>query len=79
MLKFLLGAAAAFVLVSATPASACPDCKDCPQHKATTAEADKKDAKTCGCDHAGNKECKCGEKCTCASCPVHGKKAEKKS
>jgi hypothetical protein len=77
MLKFLLGAAAAFALVSATPATACPDCKDCPQHKSVTAEAEKKDAKSCGCEHSASKECKCGEKCACASCPVHGKKGEK--
>ncbi len=87
MLKFLLGAAAALALFAATPASACDGCKDCKHNKsaaaqtdATTkvADADKKEAKSCGCDHAANKECKCGEKCSCASCPVHGKKGEAK-
>ncbi len=88
MLKFLLGAAAAFALLAAAPASAspCGDCKDCPHKKEASAqvqktgavaEADKKDAKTCGCDHAAAKDCKCGEKCACATCPVHGKKGEK--
>ncbi len=86
MLKFLLGAAAALALVAATPASACGDCKDCPHKKDTTAqvqkgaavaEADKKDMKGCGCDHAASKECKCGEKCACATCPVHAKKGDK--
>lgn len=87
MLKFLLGAAAALALLAATPAAAaCGDCKDCPHKKDTTAqvqkssavaEADKKEMKGCGCVHAGNKECKCGEKCQCAECPVHGKKGEK--
>jgi opacity protein-like surface antigen len=86
MLKFLLGAAAAFALLSAAPAAACDDCKSCPQHKAAAAtgdskgavaEADKHEHKGCGCDHAANKECKCGEKCACASCPVHAKKTEK--
>jgi len=86
MLKFLLGAAAALVLLAAAPASACNDCKDCPHKKEASAqvqktgavaEADKKETKGCGCDHAASKECKCGEKCACASCPVHGKKGEK--
>jgi hypothetical protein len=85
MLKFLLGAAAAVALLTATPAAACGDCKDCPHKKDTTAqvqktgavaEADKKETKGCGCDQAANKECKCGEKCACATCPVHGKKAD---
>ena len=91
MLKFLLGAAAALALLAATPAAACDDCKNCPHHKdasaqvqktGAVAEADKKETKGCGCDHAASKECKCGEKCACASCPVHGKKdtkTEKKS
>jgi hypothetical protein len=86
MLKFLVGAAAAFALLTATPAAACGDCKDCPHKKDTTAqvqksgavaEADKKDEKGCHCDQAANKECKCGEKCACKDCPVHGKKGEK--
>ena len=88
MLKFLLGAAAAFALLAAAPASACDDCKSCPHHKkeaaaevqktGAVAEADKKEQKGCGCDHAASKDCKCGEKCACATCPVHGKKAEEK-
>ena len=85
MLKFLLGAAAALALFAATPASACDGCKDCKHNKSAAAqtegktavaEADKHEHKGCGCDHAANKECKCGEKCACASCPVHGKKGE---
>ena len=89
MLKFLIGAAAAFALLAATPAAACDDCKNCPHGKKETAAAtekkgtivaeDKKEEhKGCGCDHAASKDCKCGEKCKCASCPVHGKKAEPK-
>jgi len=89
MLKFLIGAAAAFALLAATPAAACDDCKSCPHGKKETAAATEKKAtvvaeekkeehKGCGCDHAASKECKCGEKCACASCPVHGKKGEKK-
>ena len=87
MLKFLLGAAAAFALLSAAPASACPDCKDCPhKHEASAqaqkagavAEADKKDGKSCACaKSADTKACQCGEKCACDACPLHGKKAEK--
>lgn len=86
MLKFLLGAAAALALVAAAPASACNDCKDCPHKKEASAqvqktgavaEADKKETKGCGCDHAASKECKCGDKCACATCPVHAKKGEK--
>lgn len=86
MMKFLLGAAAAFALLAAVPAVACDDCKSCPQHKehaakaekaGSVAEADKKETKGCACDHAAGKECKCGEKCACATCPVHGRKAEK--
>jgi hypothetical protein len=86
MLKFLLGAAAALALVAAAPASACNDCKECPHKKEASAqvqktgavaEADKKETKGCGCDHAASKECKCGDKCACATCPVHAKKGEK--
>jgi hypothetical protein len=88
MLKFLLGGAAAFALLGSSPALAgnCGDCKDCPHKKETAAqaqkpgavaEADKKEQKGCGCDHAASKECKCGEKCACATCPVHAKKGEK--
>jgi hypothetical protein len=89
MLKFLIGAAAAFALLTATPAAACDDCKSCPHGKKETAAAteqkgtvvaeEKKDEhKGCGCNHEGAKDCKCGEKCKCASCPIHGKKGEKK-
>jgi len=88
MLKYLLGAAAAIALF-ATPASACDDCKNCPHAKKDTsaqvekkgvvvAEDKKDEHKTCGCDHSASKDCKCGEKCHCATCPVHGKKGEKK-
>src|SRR5512135_3692750 len=74
MLKFLIGAAAAFALLVATPAAACDDCKSCPHGKKETAAAteqkgtmvaeDKKEEhKGCGCNHEGSKECKCGEKC----------------
>lgn len=90
MLKFLIGAAAAFALLAATPAAACEDCKHCQHGKKETAaatekqkgtmvaEEKKEEHKGCGCDHSASKECKCGEKCSCASCPVHGKKGEKK-
>ena len=33
MTRIILAVAAAFALVSAAPAFACPDCKDCPMHK----------------------------------------------
>ncbi len=80
MLKMILGAAAALSLAFAAPALACPsgDCKDCPHGKQTkVAEADKKDEAKCHCVDKGG-TCKCGDKCQCANCPVHGKKAEKK-
>jgi hypothetical protein len=87
MMKYLVGVAAALALLAATPAAACGDCKDCPGHKkeaaaaaatsTAVADAEKKDSKTCGCDHSASKECKCGEKCQCANCPVHGKDAKK--
>jgi hypothetical protein len=87
MLKFLASAVAALALLAATPAAACgDDCKNCPMHKkeaaaqtskGAVAEADKKDEKGCQCMQGEKKECKCGEKCACPSCPVHGKKAEK--
>ena len=87
MLKSLLGAAAALALLAAAPALACDDCKNCPNHKqeaaaqvqksAAVAEADKKAEKGCACVQDGKKECKCGEKCACPSCPIHGKKGEK--
>ncbi len=89
MLKFLVGAAAAIALIAAAPALADEGCKNCPMNKKEAAAAvekkgtvvaeEKKDApKGCGCNHEGAKDCKCGEKCACASCPVHGKKGEKK-
>jgi hypothetical protein len=74
MMKFLLGVAAALALVAATPAAACEDCKNCPNHKkesaqvekkSTLAEADKKEEKGCTCHGAAQKECKCGDKCHC--------------
>jgi hypothetical protein len=87
MLKVLIGAAAALALLAATPASACKDCGECSHHQSAAAkaqptgavaEADKKDKKGCGCDHTSAKDCKCGEKCHCPDCPVHGKEAPKK-
>lgn len=88
MLKYLIGAAAALALLAATPAAACDDCKSCPHGKKETAAAtekkgtvvaeEKKDEhKGCGCNHEASKDCKCGEQCKCASCPIHGKKGEK--
>jgi hypothetical protein len=81
MMKIFLAAAAAFVLVNAAPAYACPDCKDCPQHKVAAADkTDKKDAPApaadaCKCATAEKGPCKCGEgKCHCA----HEKKEEPK-
>jgi hypothetical protein len=77
MMKLVLGAAAALALALATPASACPDCKSCPHGKKdTVAQAEKKDD-SCHCVAKAG-ECKCGDKCACANCPVHGKKGEKK-
>ena len=65
MIRMILAAAAAFALVSATPAFACPNCDQC-AHKDQVAAADKaekkdgeKKAVTCGCAGEG-KECKCG-------------------
>ena len=88
MLKLILGATAALFLVAAAPAVACDDCKNCPNHKkesaaaeksaTVVADADKKEA-GCGCKHTSEaKDCKCGDKCKCADCPIHGKKGEKK-
>ncbi len=81
MIRMILAAAAAFALVSATPAFACPNCNQC-AHKDQVAAADKaekkdgeKKAVTCGCAGEG-KECKCGPQCQCAHCGA--KKAEKK-
>jgi hypothetical protein len=72
MSKIILAAAAAFALVSAAPAFACPDCKDCPMHKDKVAASDKvekKDApapaKKCACGATAAKDCKCGDKCDC--------------
>jgi hypothetical protein len=82
MIRMILAAAAAFALVSATPALACPECKDCPMHKVASAEkAEKKDgdkAAVPACPCAGEgKECKCGPQCMCAHCSAK-KAAEKK-
>jgi hypothetical protein len=41
MVRMFLAAAAAFALVSASPAVACPDCHDCPMHKDKAAAAAK--------------------------------------
>ncbi len=77
MTRFILAAAAALALGSAAPAFACPDCKDCPNHKdkvAAAEKAEKKDAeKKCPCGATSAKDCKCGDKCDC-----HAKKDEKK-
>jgi len=80
MLKFILGAAAAFALYAA-PASACDDCKNCNHAKATTAQADKKDDKGCHCKGTVDGKCKCGDKCTCDHCKAKGttKEETKKS
>jgi hypothetical protein len=79
MIRMILAAAAAFALVSATPALACPDCKDCPMHKVAAADqGEKKEGEkvpACACAGEG-KECKCGAQCMCAHCGA--KKAEKK-
>ncbi len=94
MIRMLLAAAAAFALVSAVPAFACPDCHDCPMHKDKVAAADKaekkgaekkdaeKDKKVAGCSCQGGDAkagCKCGAGCHCAHCAGADKKAEKKS
>jgi hypothetical protein len=81
MIRMILAAAAAFALVSAAPAFACPDCKDCPMHKAAAAgekkdgdPAEKKVA-ACPCVAAGQ-DCRCGAQCQCPHCAA--KHAEKK-
>lgn len=81
MLKYLLGAAAAFALLAATPAAACEECQK-HQHttaqaagtKATVAEEKKDEHKGCHCTSA--KDCKCGEKCACANCKAKEEKKE---
>lgn len=77
MTRIILAAAAAFALVSASPAFACPDCKDCPNHKdkvAANDKVEKKDGeKKCACGAKDPKDCKCGGKCDC-----HAQKPEKK-
>ncbi len=74
MIRMILAAAAAFALVSAVPAFACPNCNDCPMHKGDkVSAADKKAAKKCPCGAKDPKDCKCGDKCDC-----HAKKPEKK-
>ncbi len=76
MQKYLYGAAAAlFLLAAPSPAPACDDCKSCDHKKPVTAQAEKKDDKSCHCTKDGG-TCKCGEKCTCAHCKEH--KGEKK-
>lgn len=81
MTRILFAAAAAFALASAAPAYAgCANCADCPEHKVAAADkAEKKDVVACPC--AGGKECKCGEKCTCAHCTAKkaAKEEQKKS
>ncbi len=78
MIKMLFAAAAAFALTTAAPAYACPDCKDCPQHKVSAADkAEKKDAKVaCPCAKGGDCKCAASANCDCPHC--HGAKAEKK-
>jgi hypothetical protein len=88
MLRYLLAAAAAFALVAAQPVRACEDCKNCPHHKDTVAQAEKADKKAdpkaddkaekVGCHCAGGKECKCGPNCTCEHCSAHKAVKEKK-
>jgi hypothetical protein len=81
MIRSILAAAAAFALVSAAPALACPECHDCPMHKDKVAAADKAEKKdvekkvACPCAGEG-KDCKFGAQCTCPHCAA--KKAEKK-
>ena len=80
MTKMLLAAVAAFALAHAAPAFACPDCKDCPNHKVAANDKDKKDAPApaaCKCATEAKAPCSCPEgKCHCA----HEKKeAPKKS
>lgn len=58
----LLAAASAFALLCSAPAFA----------------DSAKEEKGCACQKSEKKECKCGDKCKCADCPVHGKKGEKK-
>jgi hypothetical protein len=86
MLKSLLGAAAAFALLAATPAVACEECQKhqaaqaAPAGQKTSVAEEKKDEhKGCHCTSA--KDCKCGEKCGCASCKakVEKKEEQKKS
>jgi len=86
MIRMILAAAAALALVSAAPAFACPDCKDCPHHKDKVAQSDQagkkaddkadkdKKAVDCPCHKGETGPCKCGDKCQCAA-----KKTEKKA
>ncbi len=76
MVRMLLAAAAAFALVSASPAlagSGCDDCKNCPHHKVAAADKEKKEV---ACPCGDGKECKCGEKCQCAHCSAKKEKKE---
>ena len=73
MMKTLFAAAVALALFAATPARACEDCKSCPNHKNTVAQADKAEKKdttkaACACAKETKGECKCGAKCTCGHC-----------
>ncbi len=87
MIRTIFAAAVALALFGAPAALACDDCKNCPHHKDTVAQADKGEKKDkaepakpgCGC--TGAKDCKCGPGCTCANCKAHQKKAteEKKT
>lgn len=81
MTRIVLAVAAAFALVSAAPALACPDCHDCPMHKDKVAAAEKtekKDAAKCACGK-DPKDCKCATgKCDCGH-HKHEKKDQKKS
>jgi hypothetical protein len=75
MLKTLLAAVAAAVLLHAAPALACP-CNECPRREVAQAEKQEKKEMPKGC--ACEKECKCGDKCTCPG-HKHAKPEEKKS
>jgi hypothetical protein len=77
MTRIILAVAAAFALVSAAPAFACPDCKDCPMHKDKVAAAEKVEKKD------ADKKCACGKdpkecKCATGKCDCHAKHGETK-
>ena len=84
MLRTLFAAAAAVAFFAAQPVFACEDCKNCPTHKDTVAQADKAEKKdavkaVCACGAATKAECKCGTKCTCGEHKGEKKVEEKKS